>query len=172
MKRFTMKKKIIAGAAAAALVAGIGGAAFAYFTSTGSGTGNGQVGSATNFTVTVAAYTGSANLYPGTGSQNVTYTVTNSGSGDQLLTSTSAALTADVNGDVFDTTANATAVGCKASWFTVTNHQPTTPAVPATLAGGASATGGNVDLSMPSNSTDNQDPCQGVTPQITVSATS
>jgi len=56
------------------------------------------------------------------------------------------------------------------SWFTVTNHEPTTPALPATLAGGADATGGSVDLSMPSNSTDNQDACQGVTPQITVSA--
>jgi hypothetical protein len=171
MKLFK-SKKAVAVAATVGLALGVAGGAFAYFTSTGSGTGNGQVGSSTNFDVNVGAYTGSANIYPGTGIQNVTYTVHNAGAGDQLLTSTSAALTADGNGDVFDVNANATAVGCKASWFTVTNHQPTTPVLPATLAGGADATGGSVDLSMPSNNTDNQDACQGVQPQITVSATS
>jgi hypothetical protein len=171
MKLFK-RRKVVAAAATFGLVLGITAGAVAYFTSTGTGTGNGQVGEATEFSVTVEAATGDTNIYPGTGSQNAAYTVTNAGAGDQLLTSTDAFLTEDTNGDVFDTIANATAIGCKASWFSVTNHEPTSPPLPATLAGGADATGGSVDLSMPSNSTDNQDACQGVAPQITVTATS
>ena len=170
MKRF-MNKKVTAIGLAAGLALGAAGAAFAYFTTSGSGTGNGKVGSSSSFTVTVDAYTGGP-IYPGSGSENATYTVKNPGPADQLLTSTSAALTTDVGGGVYDTTSHAFVDGCQASWFTVTDNQPTTPAEPVTLASGASATGGSVDLSMPSNSTDNQNPCEGLTPQITVSATS
>jgi hypothetical protein len=170
-KLFNTKRKIAAVAISSAVILGASGAALAYFTTSGSGTGNGKVGSSTAFAVTVAGYTGGP-IYPGSGSENATYTVTNPGPADQLLTSTSAALTTDVGGGVYDTTTAAFVDGCKASWFTVTNHQPTTPAEPATLHASGTATGGSVDLSMPSNSTDNQNACEGLTPQITVSATS
>ena len=54
MKRFrniSRTKKIIAAGATVALTLGIAGTAFAYFTSTGSGTGQGAVGTATTWGV-------------------------------------------------------------------------------------------------------------------------
>jgi hypothetical protein len=50
MKRFMNKKVLVVGVAVA-LVLGIGGAAFAYFTSTGGGTGAAQVGTASNLII-------------------------------------------------------------------------------------------------------------------------
>jgi hypothetical protein len=160
--RFTRRKIAIASAVA---VLGAGGViGYAYFTSTGSGTGNGTVGSASNYAVTVDTASGSA-LFPGSGSQNTAYHVKNTSTGFQNLSSITAALTADGAGDVFNTTTSATAVGCKAAWFTVTNHPGT---LPDDLAGGATHDG-SADITMQDSGT-NQDACQGVTPQITISA--
>src|SRR3954468_23421497 len=63
MKKFTLKKKMIAGAAAAALVLGAGGAAIAYWTTGGSGSGSGSTG--TTVDVTVNQTSASSGLYPG-----------------------------------------------------------------------------------------------------------
>ena len=48
MKRFMNKKMLVVGVAVA-LVLGIGGVAFAYFTSNGTGTGSADVGSPTKY---------------------------------------------------------------------------------------------------------------------------
>ncbi len=48
IKKLFVNKKVVAIAAAGALTLGIGGAAFAYFTSTGSATGTGSVGTDTS----------------------------------------------------------------------------------------------------------------------------
>src|SRR5271156_6626339 len=50
MKRFRTKKALISGAAFVLILAA-GGAAFAYFTSTGSGTGSAQTGTASKVTI-------------------------------------------------------------------------------------------------------------------------
>ncbi len=50
MKRFMNKKLLVVGVAVA-LVLGIGGAAFAFFTSSGGGTGSAQVGTASNLSI-------------------------------------------------------------------------------------------------------------------------
>ena len=55
---------------------GVAGGALAYFTSTGSGTGNATVGTATAWTVSVDCTTGGL-LTPGVGTDTVAYTVTN-----------------------------------------------------------------------------------------------
>src|SRR5947209_16282974 len=91
MKKFSMKKKLVAGAAVAALALGAAGAAFAYFTSTGNGTGSASVGTATNWTVAQTGVTSGGPLYPdaavgGANVQTNAYHVKNGGSGSQNLT--------------------------------------------------------------------------------------
>lgn len=82
MKKFTLKKKMIAGAAAAALVLGAGGAALAYFTATGSGSGSGSVGTSQNVTITGTAATA---VTPDGATSVVNITVHNPGSGTQVV---------------------------------------------------------------------------------------
>ena len=96
-------KKAVAVLVAGAIALGGAGAALAYFTSSGTGTGNATVGTSSNWSVASTAPTGGA-LLPGTGTDTVAYTVTNSGSGYQELNGTTAALTTDVGGGVYDTT--------------------------------------------------------------------
>lgn len=156
-KGMTKKRFAVLGAVAILAMAGI---AVAYFTSTGSGTGSATVGSATAFKVTVAAPTGGP-LYPGSGSENLAYTVKNEGSGAQNVNSTSAVV-ASKGGNI--TQEGVEVAGCKASWFTATDSSP----APANLKGGESASG-SVEVTMQDSGT-NQDACQGTSPDITVSA--
>jgi hypothetical protein len=161
MFRKLTRKRTIAVITTLALLAMAAGA-FAYFTSSGSGTGKATVGASTAFTVTPASATGGP-LYPGSGTQTISYTVTNPGSGAENLSSTSAAV-ASSSGNV---TVNGTAVpGCLASWFTAVNHPPT---LPQDLAGGATSTAASVTVTMQDSGT-NQNPCQSVQPDITISA--
>jgi hypothetical protein len=162
MFRLLKKKRVgvaVGVVASLALAAG----ALAFFTSSGSGTGSATVGSAGAWTVNVSAATGGP-LFPGAGSQSIAYTVTNAGSGHQSLTGTTAVV-ASSGGNV---TTNGTAVpGCLASWFTATNTAPTP--LPQDLAGSDTSTGGSVAVSMTDAGT-SQNSCQGVSPDITISA--
>lgn len=161
MKRFR-SKKAVAVLVAGAIVLGGAGATLAYFTSTGSGTGNATVGTSTDWSVSVAAGTGGP-LYPGAGTETIGYTVTNPGTGQQELNATSAALTSDVAGGVFDTNTSAYVDTCLASWFTVTN----------TTVSGDVAPAGSLSSSLTvvlNDSGTDQDACQGIAPQVTVSA--
>jgi hypothetical protein len=97
MKRF-MNKKVAAIGLAAGLVLGIAGAAVAYFSSTGSGTGSGLVGSSHALTInqTGITYNGPGgtsdtpkDFQPGDTS-SVTWSVTNTG-GSQAVNSVSLA---------------------------------------------------------------------------------
>jgi hypothetical protein len=163
VKRFR-SKKAIAVLVAGAIALGGAGAALAYFTSSGSGTGNATVGTSTAFVVATSAPTGGL-LYPGTGDDNVAYTITNpAGSGTQNLSTTSAALTTDTNGGVYDTKTSAFNDSCLASWFTVTNNAPTY----GEIADGASVSG-SADIVLNDVNVD-QDACQGVYPQVTITA--
>ena len=84
MKRF-MSKKVAGIGLAAGLTLGMAGAAFAYFTSTGSNTGTGSVGQASNWSVGPVVLHGTT-IYPGQGSDSVdSSTVKNVGSGNQNL---------------------------------------------------------------------------------------
>jgi hypothetical protein len=163
--RLLKRKRVLAGLGVVAMLV-VAGSAFAYFTSTGSGTGSATVGSASNWTVTPATATGGP-LYPGSGSMVIDYTVTNASSGHQDLTATSSTV-ASSGGNV--TQAGVPVTGCLAAWFTATNTPPTTPgALPQDLAGGASETGGYVTVTM-TDAAANQNVCQGVKPDITISA--
>lgn len=140
----------------------LAGAAYAYFTSSGTGTGNATVGTSTAFTVSVAAPTGGL-LYPGSGTDVMTYTVHNPSAGAQNLSSTSVAV-ASSNGNI--TQGGTPVSGCLASWFTATN---TPPALPQDLAGGTTSTAGSVAVTMTDSGT-SQNACENATPDITVSA--
>jgi hypothetical protein len=88
MKRF-MNKKVVAVGLAAGLALGVAGAAFAYFSSTGSGTGSGLVGSTEAVTVnqTGIVYNGpgdaGTDLLPGA-TATVSFSITNGG-GNQYV---------------------------------------------------------------------------------------
>jgi hypothetical protein len=151
--KFT-KKRLIATALALA------GGAFAYFTASGSATGQAAVGSSTPWTVTFSATAGT--MYPGAGTATMAYTVTNAGSGNQKLATTTASVNADTNGYV--TNHGTSVTSCQASWFTATNTPPTA----ADLAAGAHTTG-SVAVTM-ADAAVSQNACQGVTPDVTVSA--
>jgi hypothetical protein len=157
-KSMTKKRFAVLGAIAILAMAGI---AVAYFTSTGSGSGSATVGEATAFKVTVSAATGGP-LYPGSGSENLAYTVKNEGSGAQNVNATSASVASDEGGDI--TQGGEPVEGCKAAWFTATDSSP----APVDLAGSESASG-SVEVTMQDSGT-NQDACQGASPDITVSA--
>lgn len=147
--RIAGKKRATAVAMTALLVL-IGGVAFAYWTSSGSGTGAGTTGSSTAFTVSSTAPTGPA-LTPGGASQSVAFTVANPGTGTLDLTSVTVVV-ADANGDpwVSDPT------GCTAADYTLG-----TPAITYGQIAGGGSIAGTVTLTM-NNLSSNQDACEGL----------
>lgn len=159
LRRFTKKRAIVALSAIAALAMAAG--AYAYFSSTGSGTSQAKVGNSTAYNVSVSPATGGP-LYPAAGSENLAYTITNPGSGTQNLAATSVSVAHDAGGNVLDHGSAVT--GCSASWFNVTDNHPAY----GEIAGGASKSG-SVDVTM-SDVNVSQDACQGHSPDITVNA--
>lgn len=79
MKRF-MNKKVVAIGLAAGITLGGAGAAFAYFTTTGSGTGSVLAGEPTGLTLHATI---GEDITPGDGGQPVSFTADNSNSGAQ-----------------------------------------------------------------------------------------
>jgi hypothetical protein len=163
-RRFTKKRVVVALSVVAALA--VAGGAIAYFTSSGSGTGSATVGSSAQLSVSVGSPVGSALLPDGVSSQTLGYTVTNNASFAQHIGSTTVAVAADSNGDIKHGATSVT--GCKASWFSATDSGAS--AAPNTLDASGGHASGTVTVTMPANSTDNQDNCQGASPDITVTA--
>lgn len=135
-------------------------AAIAYFSSTGSGTGQATVGTSTAWSVTFGTTTGT--MYPGSGTSNVPYTVTNPSAGHQNLSSTTATVKDDGSGNITD--AGTAVVGCLSTWFTATNHSPA-----AVDLAGSGTTTGSVDVTL-ANVSASQDACKSHHPDIVVNA--
>jgi hypothetical protein len=165
-KIFIGKRRIAVVGTMVAIIVVSASAAFAYFTSTGSGTGSASVGSAGNWTVTVNNDT-TGKLLPGSGNEKVGYTITNPNKGAQSFTTVTATVTADpATGGVLDTNnGNAVVPGCQASWFTA-DAGATNPIAGTSIAKNGTATG-TVTVTMTDSGT-NQDACENVDPQITV----
>jgi hypothetical protein len=150
----------------------LAGGAYAYFTGgSNSATGSGSVGASTQWGIAqgTASWSGSLTaLYPGAtnDSEYLPFTVTNNGHGHQAVTSITASLLAETNGDA-ETAAGADIPGCLASWFTVT-VDPGNPSLPANLAP-AGTYAGKVDLTMQDSGT-NQNSCQNAAPAVTITA--
>ena len=139
------KKRIIG--TTVALVAIGGGAAFAYWTATGTHDTSTAAGTATNFTVTSTI--AGPDLSPGGPTQTVTFTVKNPGTGVQKVSRVDVTV---ANSDGSDWTSDN---GCKTADFAITDYSFTAKE----LAKNETATG-TVTLQMINRDAD-QDGCKG-----------
>ncbi len=148
----------------AVMLLGATSVAVGYFTAAAGGGGKGaaSVGSSSPFTVGITSDPSGA-LYPGSGSETLTYTILNPSAGHESLLSTSASV-ASVNGDI--TQSGVEVKGCLASWFAVANTPPA--GLPVDLAGAGSLQG-SVLVTLDDANVD-QDACQGAKPDILVQA--
>jgi hypothetical protein len=137
MKRLKTRKWLAllsVGALALAITVGVA----AYFTQSGSGSGQANVG--TSSAIQLSSATPVSSLYPGGSALGVTVTIHNPGNGSQYV--------GTISGTVADNG------GCLGSWFTVSPV-----AYNQTLAAGASDTASS-SIQMNDSGT-NQDACQG-----------
>jgi len=148
MRKFSKKQVIVGGIAAAAIAVG-GGAAFAYWTSGGTGSGSAKTGTSTGFTVTVDANT-QADLSPNGPTDLVGYHILNTGSGTEYATSATPS--------VVDTSNPL----CDASNFEIASND----FVAGPITSGSTANY-NVGVKMFDTGL-NQDACQGVTVNVKV----
>lgn len=164
MRKFLSKKVLIIGGIAAAVSVGLGGVAAAYFTATASNTSAYvQVGSA-GWSITDVSTSGGP-LYPGAGTETLTFNLNNTSGGEQLLTSVVVAATEDNSGGVLDLNSNTNVDGCQASWFTATEVSGP--------GGGEYASGyvGSYDFTIAMTDSGNQTPCANLAPQLTINVT-
>lgn len=167
--QWTRGKKVAAAlGVTAALVAG-SGVAFAYFTSTGSGTTSGTVAGAQTLTWSVTfpgpnVFSAGSALYPGT-TETFPITVTNTGNGHQGLTTLTATL--KTNGSDVADAAGADIPGCLSAWWTVS---ATHPASVEDIAPNGTDTAQTATLTFVNSTTVDQGACQGKTPGFTVAA--
>ncbi|MEZ2389751.1 hypothetical protein AB6813_09420 [bacterium RCC_150] len=152
MRQLSKKGKVYAAAATIALVAAGGGAAYAYWSTTGTGSGAATNSAGTSAVTLHAAFTN--DLAPG-GTRQVTYTADNPNSSSTSVTIASATVSID----------SAHSASCQSTWFHVTAPTGAT-LVSANSTAFALGTG---SLTMDDLST-SQDGCKGAI--VTVNLTS
>jgi hypothetical protein len=150
MRRFTKKQYLVAGVAAA-IIAGTAGSAIAYWTTSGSGSGNANTASANGTIVLHATF--AAGLTPGA-HEAVAYTADNGGSSSLLV----GTITPTVSIDSGHST-------CLATDFTIapTTSNTTVPKNSTAVSVGAG------DLAFADTAV-NQDGCKGATVTLTLSS--
>ena len=165
MRKFFSTRRRLAITAAASVIALAGGtAAYAYFTQTGSGTGSGSVGTAGTWTVSAGPVAGGP-IYPGAGTETITFTVTNTSNAYAEFSSATASIpTYEATTDA-ETSADADISGCTASWFaaTVSNDPDLNTQI---------APGDNASVTVSVQLTDeavDQDSCAGASPAVSLS---
>lgn len=147
MRRMNKKKAAVVGGTVAVLVTG--GVAFAYWTSTGTGTGSAEVGTSLDWKVEIDAVPGT--LAPGSGPVEVDFHVTNESDGVQNLQGAVA------------TVVDTSDPGCTAADFAISNTSVTTGDVAS-----SGTVDGTFELEM-LNRAVNQDACKGATVNLQVS---
>lgn len=148
--RLTKKNKVAAVAVSAALLAAGGGAAYAYWSTNGSGTGYAAASSGTQDVVLHSSF--AAGIAPGE-TRAVTYTADNPNTSSTVV------------GSLAPSVATSDPANCKASWFTI-------DATTAPVSVGPNSKGTEVGTGTLTflDTADNQDKCKGAT--ITVNVTS
>lgn len=161
IRTFSKRRIAVVGATVAIALAG-GGAAFAYFTSTGVGDASASVGHAptTGWSVTAPSNT-TGDLFPGSGSEVISFKVTNTNTGNEALATLTPSVDSNKAGDVIS--GGIAVPGCKAAWFTATAGTPT-PALGTSVAPGSSYMV-PVTVTMKESGTD-QDACENTDPEI------
>ena len=144
------RKRLAVVIVAGALVVVGGGAAYAYWTSTGVGSGTAITGTSVDFVVASSAATGGP-LTPGGPSQSVAFSVTNPGTGSQNLSSVVVTV-ANPDGTTWDSVS-----GCSASDYTVG-----TPGITYGEIAPAGVANGTVTITMDDDPV-NQDGCKNAT---------
>ena len=144
-----INKKVAAVVAGIAMVGLAGGTAFAYWTTTGTGTGSATTGASTAWAVTSEAAGGAA-LTPGGPTDTIVVHVQNPGSGVQHLSAVTVAV-ANPNGSAWTA-----APGCSAADYSVS-----VVVAPGDVAAGATVNG-TASIQMKDTGV-NQDPCKGLT---------
>jgi hypothetical protein len=143
MRRFS-RKALVAGGLVAPL--GLGGIAFAYFTSTGAGHGSATVGESSPVELTQTNTL--SDMFPGSAAQDIDLNVDNPGGGNEYVGTVSISI------DPLSLPA-----GCSAGWFTITNAAVADNVSPgATHAYLGADTGASIKLDESGGS---QDACQG-----------
>jgi hypothetical protein len=167
MKRF-MNKKVVAIGLAAGITLGGAGAAFAFFSAQGNGSGTGLTGNDTAWTVNSPTPTGGP-LYPDQGSETFAFTVTNNSNGSQGLNAVTATVAPH----------NA---ACDASWYDVSIDSAAATATTQTETYGGVATPAPVNiqkgdsqavsvvLTLVNTPKVDQSACEGDTPVVTLAA--
>jgi len=154
---------------AAGITLGAAGAAFAYFTSSGTGTAQGAVGTASTWSV---AQTGeSGTIYPGSGQDVLTFTVTNNSAGAQAIETghLSAAIVNDGATPPNIEQNGTPLVGCQSGWFNVVSVGAPSVGYGQSIAhNGTTTVAVTVSLS---DSGTNQDACELATPDVSLSVT-
>jgi hypothetical protein len=111
-----LKKRTLVLLGAAVVAVGLAVGAYAYFTSTGNGTGNATVGTSSAWTVTPTDVSASNKLYPGGAGYAVDGSVTNPSTGNQQLHQLVATIQAPTG-----TGSDATKPACTAADFSLSN---------------------------------------------------
>lgn len=162
----TRKRRIIA--LCTLLFVLMAGIASAYFVLVSQGTGHVTDAPVPPFSVILAPPTGGP-LSPGVNVDTVTFTIKNTTDSTQTLQSESWSLSTDDNGGVYDTITGVYVDGCQASWFTIDGGDGGVT-LPSSMPAGTSFTGGAVTVSMPINTAVDQSGCEGLSPQVEVTA--
>lgn len=158
MRKLSKKGKVYAAAATIALVAASGGAAYAYWSTTGSGSG-GAANSAGTSPVTLHAVF-AAGLAPGNFT-SVAYSADNPNTSSTTVTIASASVSID----------SGHSASCSASWFHLTGVPTGSTLVPAgSSTAPVTASLGTGSISMDDLSGTSQDGCKGAT--VTINLTS
>ncbi len=140
------RKTIVIGGTVAALV--VGGAAFAYWSSTGTGTGS-ATSSAGAANLAIAQTSIIANMYPGDSAQTISGTVTNNGAESAYVNTVTASIASVTGG----------AGACSAADYTLASPVMTI-ASDVAAAGVANFSGATIKFN---NTGSNQDGCKGAT---------
>jgi hypothetical protein len=171
MKRF-MNKKVVAIGLAAGITLGGAGAAFAYFTSSGGGTGSVSTGTSANgISITDNSASLSA-LLPGTPAQNLTVTATNNAAQAQYVAGITAYLT--VSGETAVDGYTCSTADYKLDGVAGTSATNTVPVAwtgtDLAANGGTANSEGSDTIQFNDLAAQNQDSCEGVT--VTINYTS
>jgi hypothetical protein len=163
MKRFihlSMKKKLVAAGLAVGVTLGVGGAAFAYFTTGGNGTGTAGVGTSTDLTINqVGSISG---LLPGGGSQPIEYSIDNTTTGNQDVTGVTVAIAS------IDAPNATTLLTCTTDDFTLTQPNTAPGDIVANTTYTSNPSGASISMK---DSLSNQDGCKGATVHLSFTAT-
>jgi len=161
MRRFRLRPRTwIALGVVGVVAAALSVAGYAYFTSSGSGSGTATVGSSGGWSVAVTSPSGGP-LFPGSGSEQFNYTVTNTGSGPAALGSV-----------VYQVNPNWSQGACNASDFSIDGAaagSPFTENWSNTVVPGGGSVSWNFTVTMVDNG-QNQNDCQGQSVPVQVIA--